>query len=118
MNNLLFMMMDIEMEQGSLFFSFRIFCFVFIRFRTVFLFDRVLLICKVKVRKENFVLVFCKEYFHFIKGSEKYTFRAALFIQGCQIEELKAAKREVYFEKYQKTNYLCNFSFRLFYVII
>ncbi|CAF0797762.1 unnamed protein product [Adineta steineri] len=43
--------------------------------RTVFLFDRVLLICKVK-------------------GSEKYTFRAALFIQGCQIEELKAAKRE------------------------
>ncbi|CAF4458333.1 unnamed protein product [Rotaria socialis] len=43
--------------------------------RTVFLFDRVLLICKVK-------------------GSEKYTFRAALFIQGCQIEELKTAKRE------------------------
>ncbi|UJR33803.1 hypothetical protein I4U23_021227 [Adineta vaga] len=43
--------------------------------RTIFLFDRVLLICKVK-------------------GSEKYTFRAALFIQGCQIEELKAAKRE------------------------
>ncbi|CAF1052814.1 unnamed protein product [Adineta ricciae] len=43
--------------------------------RTVFLFDRVLLICKVK-------------------GSEKYTFRAALFIQGCQIEELKATKRE------------------------
>ncbi|CAF0784404.1 unnamed protein product [Rotaria sordida] len=43
--------------------------------RTVFLFDRVLLICKVK-------------------GSEKYTFRAALFIQGCQIEELKPTKRE------------------------
>ena len=31
----------------------------------------------------------------FFQGSEKYTFRAALFIQGCQIEELKAARREV-----------------------
>ena len=31
----------------------------------------------------------------FAQGSEKYTFRAALHIQGCQIEELKAMKREV-----------------------
>jgi len=43
--------------------------------RTVFLLDQILLICKVK-------------------GSEKYTFRAALLIQECHIEELKATKRE------------------------
>ncbi len=87
------------MEQGSFFFLLVFFCFRFIRFRTVFLFDRVLLICKVKVCKENLVLVLSKEYDYFIKGSEKYTFRAALFIQGCQIEELKAAKREVYISR-------------------
>ncbi|CAF0936647.1 unnamed protein product [Didymodactylos carnosus] len=57
--------------------------------RTVFLFDRVLLICKVK-------------------GSEKYTFRAALFIHGCQIEELRATKREFPFilrDTQQKRDY-------------
>ena len=54
MNNLLCMKMDIEMERGLLESRLKRLVIDGLSFRTVFLFDRVLLICKVKVMRKRF----------------------------------------------------------------